>query len=105
MAARRAEDDSDLLRTAPTALYGIFILALIAAIYMARDFLLPVVFAFLIALTFRPAIRRLSRYGVPAWLAAVGFASFLVISAVLAAYLASVPVAGWLAHAPELQRA
>ena len=50
------------LRSIRTALTGIFILCLIAAIYLARDFLIPVVLAFFIALTFRPLVRRLADY-------------------------------------------
>ncbi len=92
------------VQTSRTAVYGIFILGIVAAICLARDFLIPVVFAFLIALTFRPAIRKLARYNVPAWAAATGFASLLVLIVAVAAYLASGPISSWIADAPEIQR-
>ena len=70
MAAATPEDSAAYLRQARTALTGIFILCIVAAIYLARDFLMPVVFAFFIALTFRPTVRKLARYNVPSWAAA-----------------------------------
>ncbi len=104
MAARRPDESEAYLKSARISLIGIFILGIIAAIYLARDFLIPVVFAFLIALTFRPAVRRLARYNVPPWAAATGFASILVLACLLAAYFASGPISGWVADAPEIQR-
>jgi predicted PurR-regulated permease PerM len=104
MASRAPGKSAGYLHPAPTALNGLFILGIIAVIYLARDFLLPVVLAFLIALTFRPIIRKLSRYGVPAWATAAGFAALLVLIVLVAAYLASGPISAWVANAPELQR-
>lgn len=104
MAPGRPDESAVYRKTSRTALIGIFILGIVAAIYLARDFLLPVVFAFLIALTFRPAIRKLARYNVPSWAAATGFASILVLASLVAAYLASGPISGWIADAPEIQR-
>jgi len=103
MAAKRP--DEIYYPSSRVALSGIFILSIVAAIYLARDFLIPVVFAFLIALTFRPAVRKLARYNVPPWAAATGFASILVLTFVVAAYLASGPISAWIADAPEIQRA
>jgi predicted PurR-regulated permease PerM len=92
------------LKQSRTALIGIFILCIIAAIYLTRDFLVPVVFAFFIALTFRPTVRRLARYDFPPWAAATGFIAILVLVGFTAAYLASGPIAGWIADAPQIQR-
>lgn len=105
MAAKRPDEDAIPSPSPRVALTGLFILSIIAAIYLARDFLIPVVFAFMIALTFRPAIRRLASYNVPPWAAATGFATILVVACVLAAYLASGPISAWVADAPEIQKA
>ncbi|MBC8035750.1 MAG: AI-2E family transporter [Rhizobiales bacterium] len=104
VASRPGDSDDHRYPTSRTALIGIFILAIIAAVYLARDFLIPVVLAFLIALTFRPAVRKLAYYNVPPWAAATGFASILVLIALVAAYTASGPISGWIADAPEIQR-
>ncbi|MGQ0485331.1 MAG: AI-2E family transporter [Hyphomicrobiales bacterium] len=104
MAAGRRDASAAYLKQSRTALIGMFILGIVAALYFARDFLVPVVFAFFIALTFRPSIRRLSRHNVPPWAAATGFAAILLFAALVVAYLASGPVSGWIADAPEIQR-
>jgi len=105
MTAKRPDEDAIPIPSSRVALTGLFILGIIAAIYLARDFLIPVVFAFMIALTFRPAIRRLASYNVPPWAAATGFATILVVACVVAAYLASEPISSWVADAPEIQKA
>lgn len=104
MADVKRDESAAFLKSMRTALTGIFILCIVAAIYGARDFLIPVVFAFFIALTFRPAVRRLARYHVPPWAAATGFAAILLIVGVTTAYFASGPISGWIADAPEIQR-
>lgn len=87
-----------------TAITGIFILLSVAAIYIARDFLVPVVLAFFIALTFRPSVRWLGRKGVPAWASALGFATMLIVVGAAAVFAFSGPIAGLIADAPEIQR-
>ena len=88
-----------------TALNGLFIIATVAAMYFARDFLLPVILAVFIALTFRPAIRFLAKRGIaPA--AATGFiVAALLACGVLAVYFLSAPLAAWIGDAPALGRA
>ena len=63
-------EEPNYAKQSRTALRGLFIIAIIAAMYVARDFLLPVVLASFIALTFRPAVRFLSRHYIPPWLSA-----------------------------------
>jgi predicted PurR-regulated permease PerM len=104
MAAARRDESAAYLKASRTALIGIFILCIVAAIYLARDFLIPVVFAFFIALTFRPIVRRFARYNFPPWATATGFTAILVIAGATGAYVASGPVAGWIADAPRIQR-
>ncbi len=85
------------------ALQGLFFIAIIAALYFARDFLLPVVLALFIALTLRPAIRVLEKYLVPPWLAATVFVLVLISAGALAIYLLSAPLSNWIDQAPQLQ--
>jgi predicted PurR-regulated permease PerM len=88
-----------------TALRGLFFIAVIAAMYVARDFLLPVVLASFIALTFRPAVRYLSRYYIPPWLSATLLATMLVGGGLFAGYMLSWQVSAWIDQAPQLAEA
>ena len=71
-------EEPNYAKQSRTALRGLFFIAVIAAMYVARDFLLPVVLASFIALTFRPAVRYLSRHYIPPWLSATLLAILLV---------------------------
>jgi predicted PurR-regulated permease PerM len=86
------------------ALQGIFFISIIAALYFARDFLLPVVLALFIALTLRPAVRFLEKYLVPPWLTATVFVLVLISAGTLAVYLLSSPLSSWIDQAPQLQQ-
>jgi predicted PurR-regulated permease PerM len=92
------------LRLVVIAGNGIFILSAVAAISLARDFLIPIVLAFFIALTFRPSVRSLARRGIPAWVSTTGFAVSFSTVAGLAAYAFSRPIAAWIADAPAIQK-
>ena len=104
MVATKRHDNAIYLRQSRTALIGILILCAVFATYFARDFLLPVTVAFLIAITFRPVIRWLSRRGVPAGVTASGLAVFILFGGLTAGYLISGPVSSWIADAPAIQR-
>jgi len=86
------------------ALQALLFIVVIAALYFARDFLLPVVLAFFIALTLRPAVRFLQKFLVPPWLAATVFVILLVFSGVMVGYLISGPISDWINQAPQLQQ-
>ncbi len=104
MAVENPDPSGAYLRQSRNALTGIFILCVIALIYLARDFVLPVVIAFFIAMTFRPTVRWFASYNVPPWITAIAFAGVLMLGVCLAAYLASGPITGWIEDAPEIQR-
>jgi predicted PurR-regulated permease PerM len=72
------------LKRGIAVLIGILILDAINMMFFARDFLLPVVIGFIIAFTFRPAVRYLSVRGVPAWATASGIAAGILIGGFLA---------------------
>jgi predicted PurR-regulated permease PerM len=86
------------------ALQALLFLAIVASLYFARDFLLPVLLAIFIALTLRPAVRFLQKWHVPPWLAATAFVVVILIFGGLVAYLLSAPIAGWIDQAPALQQ-
>lgn len=86
------------------AVIGIFLLMAVAAVALARDFLMPVVLAFLLALVFSPVRRFLGRRGIPDAVSAlviVGSLLALLLSGVL---LLATPVQGWIADAPNIAR-
>ena len=95
-------EEPNYAKQSRTALRGLFIIAIIAAMYVARDFLLPVVLASFIALTFRPAVRYLSRHFVPPWLSATLLAIVLVGGGLIAGYMLSWQVSAWIDQAPQL---
>ncbi len=86
------------------ALRGLLFFATIAAMYFARDFLLPVVLALFIALTLRPAIRYLDRHGLPAGVTAIVFVALIVFGTLTIAYLLAAPLASWSEQVPQLSR-
>ncbi len=81
-------------------LLGLFLIAFAVFLDFARDFVLPVVLAFFIAITFRPAIRALARRRVPEWLSATGFVAIVVGGGALLTLMLSTPVADLMQNAP-----
>jgi predicted PurR-regulated permease PerM len=74
----------------------------VATAYFARDFLLPIALAFLLALTLSPVVRYLQRRNVPAGLSALALVA--AILAILAAgiFFLSGPVSHWMEIAPDV---
>jgi predicted PurR-regulated permease PerM len=95
-------EEPNYAKQSRTALRGLFIISIVAAMYVARDFLLPVVLASFIALTFRPTVRFLSKRHVPPWLSATLLVIVLVIGGLSAGYLLSWQVSSWIDQAPQL---
>ena len=99
-----AQELSDMpLPSDPKVIFlgGLFVLALLAAAYVASDIVLPFVFAFTLNLMLQPALRLLERLHVPRILAAL-----LLILAVLGTIIGlgtaiSGPAATWAAKLPE----
>ena len=97
--------DVDYGKQSRTALRGLLIIAIIAVMYFARDFLLPVVLATFIALTLRPAVRFLAKHLVPPWLSATLLLVVLVTGGLSAGYMLSWQVSTWIDQAPQLTQA
>jgi predicted PurR-regulated permease PerM len=96
---------ADYGKQSRTALRGLLIIAIIAVMYFARDFLLPVVLASFIALTFRPAVRYLTKRHIPPWLSATLLLLVLVTGGLSAGYMLSWQVSAWIDQAPQLTQA
>jgi predicted PurR-regulated permease PerM len=103
-ASEPAIEETNYARQIRNTLWALLVLALVAGLYVARDFALPVVLALFIALTLRPAIRYLARHHTPPWLAASVFVALLALSGVSAFYFLSGPVASWYEQAPQLMQ-
>ena len=86
------------------AVIGIFLLLLVAALAQARDFVMPVVLAFLLTLVFSPVRRFLQRRRIPDTLSALLIVGTLVATLVSGVVLLAGPVQGWIADAPNIAR-
>ena len=85
-------------------LTGIFIILAIYALYFGREFFMPVVLAFLFALTLTPIVRFLRKRGVPS---AISATLLVVVSAAavgLGGYLLSGPLMQLINDAPQIGR-
>lgn len=99
---QRVKELDQRLRSIRLALLGIFLILLMGFIYFARDFLLPVVIAFLLALTLSPIVRFLQKRGV-----APPFSALVIVLIVISVFsagtfLLSGPVTQWIDSAPEI---
>jgi predicted PurR-regulated permease PerM len=83
------------------AIVGLFVLALLCALYLARVVVLPLLLAFLFSLLLAPVVRVLRHLKIPRWIASglvvLGLVAF---SSGLLYYLAS-PAAEWMDRAPR----
>jgi predicted PurR-regulated permease PerM len=82
------------------ALTGIFLLFILYSIYFARDFLLPVVVAFVLSSLLAPAVRWMTRLHVPGTLGAGMIIVSLVGLSAYSTYRLSEPAQQWLRKAP-----
>lgn len=82
-------------------LAGLFLLACLTALYVAREILLPIVLAVVLKLLLQPLVRLLERIRIPRGVAAL--ISLLVLLMVLSAVGTGLtaPAAGWAAKLPQ----
>src|SRR5438067_11517944 len=75
-------------------------IAVAGALYLGREFFVPIVFAFLLHAIFRPLVRIMERARVPAWvsgaLVVIGVCVFLIC----VGYLLAAPLQDWIHKAP-----
>jgi predicted PurR-regulated permease PerM len=80
------------------------VIAVLGVVYLARDIIVPTVFALMLALLLRPVLRRMKRFHVPN-----GISAMVLVGVVLALFIAAIlSLAGqaqsWLAEAPKTIR-
>jgi predicted PurR-regulated permease PerM len=80
---------------------GLFLLAFLAALYAAREIILPVVLAFVLRLLLQPAVRMLERFRVPGVLSALLLIVLLLGAVVTLGTALYGPAASWAAKLPE----
>lgn len=83
---------------------GIFILLLGSVIVASRSFLMPVVLAFLLSLTFSPIRRGMSRLGIAPFVTAVTVIVFIIGLTGAAIMGLSQPVQSYAKNAPQIMR-
>jgi len=86
------------------ALWGLFTLALLGALYMARTVVLPLVLAILVSLLLAPVVRFLERLKIPRWLGAALLVAGLVAAVGGGVYSLAGPASDWLGRAPTTLR-
>ncbi|WP_299794403.1 AI-2E family transporter [uncultured Marivita sp.] len=86
------------------AIIGLALLALLAALAIARVFIVPVIMAFLLALVFSPLCRWFRRRGVPEPLSALLIVVSLLAALAVTSYTLALPATGWLEDAPSIAR-
>jgi predicted PurR-regulated permease PerM len=95
---------SKALRPIRIAAVGLFLIALTGLVYFARDFLLPVVLAFMLALTLSPIVRYLQKRGIAPPISALVLVLIFVGFFSAGAYLLTDPVTEWVERAPEISQ-
>ncbi len=83
-------------------LLGIFLILFVYALYFAKDFFLPVVLAFMLALTLSPIVRVLSWRGIPAPLSATLLVLVSFSGLGIMGFLLSGPVIDLVNDAPKI---
>lgn len=84
-----ARADTHMMRL---LLVGIFLLMVVYALYFARAFFMPVILAFLLALTLTPIVRLLRRHGIPELVSATLLVLLSICVFASAGYLLSGPI-------------
>lgn len=84
------------------ALTGLFVLAIFYTLYFARDFLLPIVLAWIVSSLLAPAVRLLKRVGIPEPLGALLIVLVLLGSISYGVYRLAEPASTWVRRAPQV---
>jgi predicted PurR-regulated permease PerM len=107
---RQDEGKADLQDLLPTeraldirsvSLTGLFVLAAFYTLYFARDFILPILLAWILSSLLAPIVRLFKRVRIPEPLSALFIILTLLGTLSLGAYRLSDPAAEWIQKAPE----
>jgi predicted PurR-regulated permease PerM len=90
------------MRASQIALIGLFVIALLWGAYAARQVIVPVVFAWVIATIVLPIVKWMQEHGVPRVAAALTVTGALALLIVSLLALLSAPISVWLGHATEI---
>src|SRR5512140_3167152 len=102
-AAPSAPPETRLLsRPRPDFTKALFILAMIAVLYLARTFFMPLVLGVLFALVLLPLVHILARRRIPSALGAAMVLLFFVGALGTTAYLLASPISLWARKTPEI---
>src|SRR4051794_40955143 len=91
-------------RTDQARAVGIWIVAIVAAafaLYFGREFFVPIAFAILLSVLFRPVVRWMERLHIPAVVGSTIVTLALVIAMAAGAYALTGPIQTWVRTAPE----
>lgn len=97
-----AARSAGLLASARTALWILALLAVVAALYTARDILIPVAAAVVLSFVVAPAMRLLGRLRLPAPVSAAVVVATLLACISAAAYNLATPIGEWVVRLPEM---
>ncbi|KEZ77172.1 AI-2E family transporter [Salinisphaera hydrothermalis] len=86
------------------ALIGLFVFACIGVLSIAKDFLVPVVLAFLLAMVFGPVRRVFDRRGIPTVVSSFGIVAVLLMLFLGLVSALTVPASDWIDNAPRIER-
>jgi predicted PurR-regulated permease PerM len=84
------------------ALVGLLVICIVAVLYFAKAFFLPVVLAFTVGTMLSPAASFLERYKIPRAVGAVLIVAGVAAAMIFMIGLISSPLMDWSAHLPEL---
>ncbi|WP_082666359.1 AI-2E family transporter [Aureimonas sp. AU4] len=86
------------------AVVGLFLMLAVAALGYAKEFLVPIVLAFLLAMVFGPVRRFFDRRGVPTVVTSLAIVLLLLVGLVAIVTALALPVSSWVADAPRIGR-
>lgn len=86
------------------ALIGLFLFFAVAGLGYAKEFLVPIVLAFLLAMVFGPVRRFFDRRGVPTVVTSLAIVLLLLAGLVAIVTALALPVSSWVADAPRIGR-
>ncbi|SLN33988.1 AI-2E family transporter [Pseudooctadecabacter jejudonensis] len=91
------------LRTIKSVLICLLLLHIFAAVYFTRELVLPIMIGIIIALTFSPLVRLLTRNRIPQAVSAFAIVISLGTALSLVVVLVAAPVSNWLTDLPQLE--
>lgn len=90
----------DSLHATSVCIIGLFTIAAVAAIYILKPVLLPIVLAMLIAAALHPVVEKLHRIGMPRTVVAGIVLAVFVVSVVFSIWNFADPVSRWVSRVP-----